>query len=72
MERNKSWERDGVCDLTDIKVIGSDGVFDFRSFVMAAGGDTAYIGMPQAVIEITSLKTKPKMHAFVISIPWAD
>jgi hypothetical protein len=65
------WKRWGTLQ-PDIEIIGSDGGLDFNSFVMAAGGDTAYIGMPQAVIEITSLKTKPKMRYFICCTPPSD
>ncbi len=65
------WKRWGTL-LPDITLIGSDGRLDFNSFVMAAGGDTAYIGMRQAVIEITSLQTKPQMHYFIRNIPSSD
>ena len=65
------WKRWGTL-APDVEIVGSDGSLDFNSFVMAEGGDTAYIGMEQAVIEITSLKTKPRMRYFIHNIPAFD
>jgi len=65
------WRRWGTL-RPDVTLIGSDGRLCFNSFVMAEGGDTAYIGMEQAVIEITSLQTKPKMRYFIRNIPLSD
>jgi len=65
------WDRWGTLQ-PDIEIVGSDGRLDFNSFVMAQGGGTAYIGMPQAVIEITSLRAKPKLRYFIRNDPLPD
>jgi hypothetical protein len=65
------WKSGGMLH-PDTEIIGANVGLDFNSFVMVAGGDTAYIGMPQAVIEITSLKTKPKIRRFIHNTPSSD